>query len=88
MLMLLTTSSASAATATVKMVNYAFSAKTQSVRLGNSVKWKNTSTQRHTATPSVNWSWNGVEVAPGTTSAVVSPTQSGGFPYFCSFHPT
>ncbi len=87
-LVLLTTSGASAATATVKMTSYKFTQKTQSVKLGNSVKWKNTSTRRHTATPSVNWSWNGVDVAAGTTSAAVAPTQAGSFPYFCSFHPS
>ena len=87
-LMLLSTTSASAATATVKMVNYYFTPRAQMVRLGNSVMWQNTSTRRHTATPSVNWSWAGVDVAAGTTSSAVSPTQAGGFTYFCSIHPT
>ena len=87
-LMLLGTTSASAATATVKMVNYYFTPKAQTVRLGSSVKWHNTSTRRHTATPSVNWSWAGVDVAAGTTSNAVSPTQAGGFTYFCSIHPS
>lgn len=87
-LVLLSTSSASAATSTVKMVNFGFTPKTQTVRLGNSVKWKNISTKRHTATPTNTWSWSGVSVAKGTTSSAVSPTQAGSFPYFCSIHPT
>jgi plastocyanin len=87
-LMLLSTSSASAATATIKMVNYGFKPKVQTVTLGNSVKWKNASTKRHTATPKVSWSWGGVTVAPGSTSNTVTPTQAGTFPYFCSMHPT
>lgn len=87
-LMLLSTSSASAATATVKMVNYGFTPKGQTVRLGNSVRWRNASTRTHTATPSVTWSWTGVTVAAGATSGVVTPTQAGTFVYFCSMHPT
>src|SRR5687767_13621720 len=86
--MVFSTGTASAATATVKMSNYAFSAKTQAVTLGNSVRWKNVSGKRHTATPTVNWSLGGgVSVAAGTTSAAISPTQAGTFPYFCSIHP-
>lgn len=87
MLMLLSTTSASAATSTVKMVNSAFKPKVQTVTLGNSVKWKNISTRTHTATPTNTWSWSGVSVAKGTTSSAVTPTQAGTFPYFCSLHP-
>jgi plastocyanin len=87
-LLLLLTSAVSAATATVKVVNYGFSPKALTVTLGNSVKWKNTSTKTHTATPTNNWSWGGVTVAAGTTSTTVTPTQAGTFPYFCSIHPT
>ena len=86
--MILSTTSASAATATVTMTSYAFTPKAPTVRLGNSVKWRNTSTRTHTATPSVNWSWGGLSVARGMTSAEVAPTQAGTFPYFCSIHPT
>ncbi len=56
--------------------------------LGNSVKWRNTTGKRHDATPTVNWSWAAVSVAAGATSAAVSPSQAGSFPYFCSLHPT
>lgn len=87
--MVLSTGSASAATSTVKMSNYAFTPKNQTVTLGNSVRWKNTSTKRHTATPTLNWSLGGgVSVAAGATSAAVAPTQAGTFPYFCSVHPS
>jgi plastocyanin len=85
--LLLATSSVSAATATVKMANYYFSPKKQTVALGNSVQWKNVSGKKHSATPVVNWSWGGVTVAASATSAAVSPTQAGTFKYFCSFHP-
>lgn len=87
-LMVLSTSSAMASTATIKMVNYGFKPRVQTVTLGNSVKWKNTSTKTHSATPIVSWSWAGVTVAAGSTSSAVTPTQAGSFPYFDSFHPT
>ena len=85
---LLSTSSVLAATSTVKMYNNYFSPKTQTITIGNSVKWRNVSTKRHDATPTVNWSWGGVSVAAGATSPVVTPTQAGSFAYFCSLHAT
>jgi plastocyanin len=86
--MLLTANSAFAATVTVKTTNLAFKPKVVSVKLGNSVKWKNTSTKTHAPTPTVNWSFSGVSVPAGTTSSAVAPTQAGSFPYFCALHPT
>jgi plastocyanin len=88
LLLMLSTSNVLAATSTVKMYNYYYSPKTQRVVIRNSVKWRNPTGKRHDATPTVNWSWGAVSVAPGTTSAVVTPTQTGSFPYFCSLHPT
>jgi plastocyanin len=87
-MMLLATSSVSAATTTVTVTNSGFTAKALKIRIGNSVKWKNTSNRRHSPTPTVNWSWTAVSVAAGTTSTLVTPTQTGTFPYFCSLHPT
>jgi plastocyanin len=87
-MMLLATSSVSAATTTVTVTNSGFTAKAPKIRIGNSVKWKNTANRRHSPTPTVNWSFSGVSVAAGTTSAAVTPTQTGSFPYFCSLHPT
>jgi plastocyanin len=85
-LMVLSTGSASAATYTVKMSSFAFTPKSQTVTLGNAVRWKNISGRRHTATPVVNWSWGGVSVAAGSAKTVW-PTQAGSFPYYCSLHP-
>jgi plastocyanin len=87
-LMVLSIGSASAATVTVKMVNYGFMPQVKTVALGNSVKWWNASSKKHSATPTVNWSWGSVTVNAGATSPAVAPTQAGTFPYFCSFHPT
>jgi len=86
-LLLMTASSASAATATVTMTNRAFTPATQTVALGSSVRWQNVSGKKHTATPTINWSWGGVTVKAGKTSAAVFPTQAGSWPYFCSLHP-
>jgi plastocyanin len=86
-LLLMSAGSASAAPATVTVTNRAFTPATQTVALGNAVQWQNVSLKKHTATPSVNWSWGGVTVRAGRTSAAVYPTQAGSWPYFCSLHP-
>src|SRR5689334_7912677 len=86
-LLLMSAGSASAATSTVTVTNRAFAPATQTVALGNSVRWQNTSGKKHTATPTINWSWGGVTVKAGQTSIAVAPTQSGSWPYFCSLHP-
>ena len=86
-LVLLTANSVLGATVTVKMYNNYFSPKTQTVALGNSVKWRNVSTKRHDATPMLNWSLGGsLSVAAGATSTAKAPTQAGTFGYFCSLH--
>lgn len=88
-LLVLSTGSAAATTSTVKMVSYYFSPKSQVVTLGNSVKWKNVSGRKHTATPTLNWSLGGgVTVLAGATSAAIAPTQAGTFAYFCAIHPS
>jgi plastocyanin len=87
-LVLLSTGSVSAATATVTITRTAFTPNTQTVTLGNAVQWKNVTGRKHTATPVVNWSWGGVTVRAGRTSAAVYPTQAGSWPYFCSLHPS
>ena len=87
-LLLLSTGSVSAAVPKVTMTSYAFTPATRTIKVGKPLKWKNTSTRRHTATPTNYWSWGGVDVAAGTASALVTPTQSGTYPYFCSIHPT
>jgi plastocyanin len=87
-LVLLTPGSAAAAPVTVTMANRSFTPQNQTVTLGNAVQWKNVSGKKHTATPTVNWSWAGVTVRAGRTSAAVYPTQAGSWPYFCSLHPS
>jgi len=85
---MLSTGSVSAAIPKITMSSYAFTPTLKTIKVGKPVKWKNTSTRRHTATPSINWSWGGVDVAAGTASVPVTPTQTGTYVYFCSIHPT
>jgi len=87
-LVLLTPGSASAAPVSVTITNRAFTPATQTVTLGNAVQWKNVSGKKHTATPVIPWSWSGVTVRAGRTSAAVYPTQAGSWPYVCSLHPS
>jgi plastocyanin len=87
LLLLLTSGSASAATVTVTVTKRAFTPATQTVTLGNAMRWQNTSGKKHNVTPTVNWSFGGVTVRSGRTSAAVYPTQAGSWPYFCSLHP-
>src|SRR5262245_31306354 len=87
-LLMLTATNVSAATTTVTVNNTGFTPKIKTLTITNSVKWKNTSGRRHSATPTVNWSWSSVTVNANTTSAAITPTQTGSFPYFCQFHPT
>ena len=86
-LLLLSTGSASAATTTVTMTNNAFTPATQTVALGGAVSWHNASARKHNVTPIVNWSFGGVTVKAGKTSAPVVVTQAGSWAYFCSLHP-
>ena len=86
LLMVLGTSSVLAATKTVTVTNKAFKPGTVTITVGDSVTFKNTSLKSHTPTPTNNYSWSGVTVAAGQ-SVVVTPTQSGSYPYFCALHP-
>jgi plastocyanin len=87
MLMAMLPGSASAATATVMIANGTFTPATQTVTLGNAVRWQNATRKKHNATPLVNWSWGRVTVKAGKTSALVYPTQAGSFRYVDTLHP-
>lgn len=87
-LFVLSTGSVSAETVKIKMVGTGFKPVNKTVPLGGAMKWKNATAKRHTAVPTVNWSFGGVDVPGGAASAPVYPTQAGTFRYFCSLHPT
>jgi plastocyanin len=86
LLMVLSTSSVLAATKTVTVTNKAFKPGTVTITVGDTVTFKNTSLKSHQPTPTNNYSWSGVTVGAGQ-SVVVTPTQSGSYPYFCALHP-
>ena len=86
LLMVLSTSSALAATKTVTVTNKAFKPGIVTITVGDSVTFTNMTLKSHSPTPTNNYSWNGVTVAAGK-SVVVTPTQSGSYPYFCALHP-
>jgi plastocyanin len=85
-LMVLSTSSVLAATKTVTVYNKAFKPGTVTITVGDSVSFKNITLKTHSPTPTNNYSWGGVSVGPGQ-SVVVTPTQTGSYPYFCALHP-
>src|SRR5512146_2715262 len=87
LLFLMSAGSASAATSPVVVTNRAFTPAIQTVALGSSVRWQNISGKKHNVTPNVNWSFGGVTIKAGKTSAAVYPTQAGSWSYFCSLHP-
>ena len=86
LLMVLSTSSVLAATKTVTVTNRAFKPRTVIITVGDSVTFKNGTLKSHSPTPTNNYSWSGVTVTAGH-SVVVTPTQSGSYPYFCALHP-
>jgi plastocyanin len=86
-LFVLSTGSVSAETVKVRMVGTGFSPINKTVPLGYALKFKNTTAKRHTAVPSVNWSFGGVDVAAGA-AVTVYPSQAGTFRYLCTLHPS
>jgi len=56
------------------------------VKVGQTVAWKNSDTDVHTATDN-GGRFNTGTVAPGATSAPITMSTAGSFPYHCQFHP-
>jgi plastocyanin len=67
--------------------NMSFSPASASVKIGQTVAWKNADTITHTATQD-NGSFDTGAVAPGTTSAPIQFSSAGSLPYHCSIHPS
>jgi plastocyanin len=80
---------ASAATATVSVVDFAFSPKAIKIKQGDTVKWTNTGTRPHTATQDAPLSlFTTGNIASGMTSAGKVLTAAGVYPYHCTIHPS
>jgi plastocyanin len=63
-----------------------FSPATATLRVGQTVAWRNNDTDVHTATDN-GGRFNTGTVTRGATSAPIAMTAAGAFPYHCSFHP-
>jgi plastocyanin len=63
-----------------------FSPAAATVRVGQTVAWRNADTDIHTATQNGQRFDTGT-LARGVTSAPIAMTAAGAFPYHCLFHP-
>jgi plastocyanin len=63
-----------------------FSPAGATLRVGQTVAWKNNDTDVHTATDNAN-RFNTGTVTRGATSTPIAMTAAGTFPYHCAFHP-
>jgi plastocyanin len=63
-----------------------FSPATATLRVGQTVAWRNTDTDLHTATQN-SGGFNTGNITRGATSAPIAMTAAGAFPYHCSLHP-
>jgi plastocyanin len=63
-----------------------FSPANATLRVGQTVAWRNNDTDVHTATQD-GGRFNTGTVTRGATTAPIAMTAAGAFPYHCSFHP-
>ena len=63
-----------------------FSPATGTLRVGQTVAWRNTDTDLHTATQN-SGGFNTGNITRGSTSAPIAMTAAGAFPYHCALHP-
>ena len=63
-----------------------YSPANATLRVGQTVAWRNNDTDIHTATQDGRRFDTGT-LARGATSAPIAMTAAGAFPYHCSFHP-
>jgi plastocyanin len=63
-----------------------YSPANATLRVGQTVAWRNNDTDVHTATQN-GGSFNTGTLTRGATSAPIAMTTAGAFPYHCVFHP-
>ncbi len=73
-----------AADRSVRIVGFAFSPATLTVRVGDSVTWRNEDSAAHTATSA--GAWNSGDLGRGE-SATITFRAAGSFEYMCGIHP-
>jgi plastocyanin len=64
-----------------------FSPSPGSVKVGQTVAWRNSDSLAHTATAD-GGAFNTGTIAPGATSSPIMMSAAGSFAYHCSFHPS
>ncbi len=62
-----------------------FSPSPTTVTVGQTVSWKNNDTTTHTSTADGS-AWNTNNIAAGATSAPITMSAAGTFPYHCNIH--
>jgi plastocyanin len=66
--------------------NMSYSPATATLRVGQTVAWRNADTDLHTATEDSR-RFNTATITRGVTSAPITMGAAGTFPYHCEFHP-
>lgn len=74
-------------TVTVEIPEFAFAPNPVEVHVCDSIVWKNTHDQPHTATGNGDVAWNTGNIAPGSESEPVLFDQAGELTYICALHP-
>ena len=78
---------ATPADVTISINGMTFSPSLGSVKVGQTVSWKNNDTTTHTATSDTG-AFNTGNIAPGKTSNPIMMTAAGALNYHCTIHPT
>jgi len=74
-------------TVTVEIPEFAFDPNPVAVHVCDSIVWKNTHDQPHTATGNGDVTWNTGNIAPDGASDPVLFDQAGELTYICALHP-
>ena len=71
---------------TININGMSFSPSVGSIKVGQTVSWRNNDTTTHTATSDTGL-FNTGNIAPGKTSTPITITTAGSLAYHCVFHP-
>jgi plastocyanin len=67
--------------------NQSFSPNPATIRVGQTVAWRNADSTTHNATANGDV-FRTANLAPGATSATITVTTTGSFDYLCTIHPS
>jgi len=68
--------------------NQSYSPNPQTVRVGQTVAWRNADSSAHTSTQDITAGFNTGNLAGGATSTPITMSVAGTFPYHCAIHPS